>query len=160
MKLNEHMVELQDSRVNFMGLSEPKTFSFMNFESSQDILPDNYFNHFTIMINLSHKVIIQKRVVYDVFMMFGDVGGLRDFLGLFLASIFSFFSEEFLKASIVQRLFHVSGGGKRDSRGLQIEPKATLAQLKGLHFSNAFVLCNSNKLSKCFAHQRRRKALE
>ena len=79
------------------------------------------------MINLSHKVIIQKRVVYDVFMMFGDVGGLRDFLGVFLASIFGFFSEEFFNAKIVKRLFHVSGDGKRDSRSAHVGPLATLA---------------------------------
>ena len=44
---------------------------------------------------------MQKRVVYDVFMMFGDVGGLNDFLVLVLASFFGLASERFLLASLV-----------------------------------------------------------
>ena len=42
--------------------------------------------------------------------MFGDVGGLRDFLGLFITALFGFFSEHFMSASLVQTLFHVTDG--------------------------------------------------
>ena len=62
--------------------------------------------HFTIVINLSNKVQIQKRVVYNILMMFGDVGGLNDFLGLFMATIFGYFSENLLLASMLEKLFH------------------------------------------------------
>ena len=100
-----------------MGLSEPKSITFLNTDSSVEYLPDtNFLANFSVYINLSHKVIIQKRVVYDIFMMFGDVGGLRDFLYLFLTSVFGFFSDEFLNASILRRLFHVSNSDGQDSR--------------------------------------------
>lgn len=41
MKLNEHKIEFQDSIINFMGLSEPKSVKFFNADSSVDVLPDN-----------------------------------------------------------------------------------------------------------------------
>ena len=50
------------------------------------------------MMTLSAKVTKQKRVVYDVFMMFGEVGGLSDFLALVLGVIIGFFSERLLLA--------------------------------------------------------------
>ena len=42
--------------------------------------------------------------------MFGDVGGLRDFVGLFISAFFGFFSEQLISASLVQTLFHVTDG--------------------------------------------------
>ena len=51
---------------------------------------------------------MQKRVVYDLFMMFGDVGGLNDFLALVLASLFGLASERLLMASLVQKLFKIA----------------------------------------------------
>ena len=38
-------------------------------------------------------------------MLFGDVGGLYDFLSLILATLFGFFSDRFLQASLVQKLY-------------------------------------------------------
>ena len=88
--------ELYDERLNFMGLAPPKELQYLNIGETVDSMPDGMFGHFTIMVTLSDKVIMQKHVIYDVFMMFGDVGGLRDFIGLFLSAIFGFFSERFL----------------------------------------------------------------
>jgi len=41
-------------------------------------------------------------------MMFGDVGGLRDFLGLGLATVFGFFSEHFMTASLIKSLYRAT----------------------------------------------------
>ena len=38
-------------------------------------------------------------------MMFGEVGGLNDFFALILATFFGYFSERFLQASLVEKLF-------------------------------------------------------
>ena len=59
------------------------------------------------MIGLSSKVVVQKRIIYDILMMFGDVGGLYDFLVLGLSTIFSFFSEHLMTASLIKSLFRV-----------------------------------------------------
>ena len=58
------------------------------------------------MYTLSNKVMIQKRIVYDIFMMSGDIGGLFDFSFLILASLFGYFAEQFMQASLTQVLFH------------------------------------------------------
>ena len=60
-----------------------------------------------IALNISNKVQIQKRVVYDILMMFGDVGGLNDFAGLFLATFFGYFAENFMVARMIEKLFHL-----------------------------------------------------
>ena len=56
-------------------------------------------------MSLSQKVTRQRRVVYDIFMMFGDVGGLNDFLVLIFSGLFGFISNTFLDASLVKELF-------------------------------------------------------
>ena len=96
MNLHEVRTELYDDRINFMGLASPKELLYLNFDETVQSMPDSMFEQFTVMVTLSDKVVIQKRVVYDALMMFGDVGGLRDFIGLFLSAIFGFFSERFL----------------------------------------------------------------
>ena len=88
--------ELYDDRVNFMGLASAKELRYLNIAETPESMPDGMFGHFTVMLSLTDKVIKQKRVVYDVFMMFGDVGGLKDFVGIFFSAIFCFFSEQFL----------------------------------------------------------------
>ena len=106
-------VELYDEIINFMGLSEPKEFNYFNFDSNVMVAPDGRnardggTESFEVMMNLSSKVIVQKRIVYDIFMMFGDVGGLRDFISIFLSAIFGLFSSNFLNSSILMTLFHV-----------------------------------------------------
>ena len=63
---------------------------------------------FTIVVNISNKVHIQKRFVYNILMMFGDVGGLNDFLALIFATIFGYFSENLMLARMIEKLFHLS----------------------------------------------------
>ena len=60
------------------------------------------------MMSLSNEVTIQKRIVYDLFMLFGDIGGLNDFLVLILASVFGMFSEHLKTADLIARIFRVS----------------------------------------------------
>ena len=55
---------------------------------------------------------IQKRIVYDIFMLFGDIGGLGDFLVLGLASVFGLFSEHLKTADLITQMFRVSNGNK------------------------------------------------
>ena len=55
----------------------------------------------------------QKRVVYNVFMMFGDVGGLNDFLELILTAFFSLFSNQLLLGALVEKMFMASSNDKQ-----------------------------------------------
>ena len=41
-------------------------------------------------------------------MMLGEVGGLNDFFALVLQTIFGLFSEQFLLAQLMQKLFRVA----------------------------------------------------
>ena len=71
--------------------------------------------------------------------MFGDVGGLNDFIALSLASIFGLLSEKFLHKDLIQKLFHVtslaSGGYK--------SPKTILRSFKSLKIPLCLLLCPS-----------------
>ena len=69
-------------------------------------------------------------MVYDVLMMFGEVGGLHDFLALVLASIFGFASEHFMFASLVQKLFRIA-----ETSDLALPSGALLDQFVPLFFS-------------------------
>jgi len=74
--------------------------------------PTNLVANNTTAFNfiLSKEVDIEKRKVYDVFMMFGDVGGLIDFQMLLLSAFFGHFSSKMMLSSLVSTLFHVSDG--------------------------------------------------
>ena len=49
-------------------------------------------------------------------MMFGDVGGLNDFLGLLLAAIYGSFSESLLQAKIVATLFFTTNSNSKQDK--------------------------------------------
>ena len=89
--MDEYRIELQDDSINFMGLSEPKQINYLNFA---DVSKDSPWidNPLSIRIFLSQKVTLQTRKVHDIFMMFGEVGGLYDFLVLGLSTVLGFFS--------------------------------------------------------------------
>ena len=100
-----------------MGLAVPKTVQYLNFaESSLEYSNLSTTAKFEASMTLSTKVTIQKRSVYDIFMMFGEVGGLRDFIVLVLTPFLSLFSERFLLASIVSKLYRISDP-RRPARG-------------------------------------------
>ena len=112
-ELDEYRTTLQDSWFNFMDLIEPKELNYLNIarnwkESGMGL----YHSDFTINISLSNRVFVQKRVVYDMLMMFSDVGGLYDFLFLSLSSILSYFSNSLLQTSLLRNLFILRSGPK------------------------------------------------
>ena len=103
--LDESKFILQDDMVNFMGLSRPKELEFLNFtpkdsRNEKDIAGEKDV-FYEARFYLSDKVKIQKRVVLDIFAMFGEVGGLNDFIVLILTPFFSYLSRKFQQASIV-----------------------------------------------------------
>ena len=63
---------------------------------------------------------MQRRVVYDMFMMFGDVGGLLDFILILLRPVFCYLSSTLMSASLVSRLYHYSDSPQK----LQIEKES------------------------------------
>ena len=56
-------------------------------------------------------------------MMFGDVGGLNDFLSLLLAAIFGFFSESILQAKIISTLFFTAKSNSNQVRSSKVQNK-------------------------------------
>ena len=106
-KLDEYRTEFHDSRFSFLNLPEPDQLNYLNFDPNYtdwgtniELLPN-----FTLLISLSNKVVIQKRIVYDMLQMFGDVGGLYDFVVLGFVTIFGFLSEQMMTASLVSKIF-------------------------------------------------------
>ena len=83
-----------------MDLFEPTIINYLNMD---DLVTEfNYKSeHDHFMIYLDQRVTIQRRTVYGVFQMFGDLGGLNDFLILIAAPVFSFFSGQFKESSLV-----------------------------------------------------------
>ena len=79
---------LQDDWLNFMGLSEPREFHYMNAEKSEieQSVYTTFFN-FSITFSLSNKVHYHRRTVYDIFHLYGDVGGFADFVTLFFGLV-------------------------------------------------------------------------
>ena len=79
--------------------------------------------------------------------MFGDVGGLNDFIGLILSSIFGFFAESFLKSSMVSALFGISKT-KRKNLGASFSFSSTLASIKAIKFNSIFSLLQAISCGK------------
>ena len=79
-------------------------------------------------------------------MVFGEVGGLNDFIALVLATFFGFFSQRFLLVSLVQQLYRSRTSSKNISEVL----------FRPLLFSKRFVVANACMLGEC---PRDRKAL-
>ena len=86
---------MEDASFTFLDYPEPNEISYLNFDPivSRHAQNLDFLENFTIMISLENKIVVQKRVVYDFLTMLSDVGGLNDFLVLFFATIFGFFSE-------------------------------------------------------------------
>ena len=98
--LIEFRTDLFDDNLNFLGLGAPKKINYLNFSNIVKEWPEPW-STFSIDLALSQKVIIQKRIVYDLSMMLGDVGGLYDFLNLCHGIIFWFFSSRFLITKMI-----------------------------------------------------------
>ena len=53
---------------------------------------------------------VEKRKAYDLLTMFGDVGGLADFLKIIASSAFGFASQQLLRADQATQLFFLASG--------------------------------------------------
>ena len=108
--LDENRAELFDDVFNFMGLATPKNIDYLTFSKRKNVIPQSVIadDAVTVQFFLSQEILVQKRVVYDIFMMLGDVGGLLDFFKLAMYPVFGFFANQFMNASLVQQLYHVS----------------------------------------------------
>ena len=90
----------------------------MTFSPQKSIFPD-YFgnpNGTYFQFCLSKEVYVQKRVVYDIFMMLGDVGGLLDFILIVFKPVLGYLSSSCLTVSLVSKLFHTSETGHEVER--------------------------------------------
>mmetsp|Transcript_27725 Transcript_27725/g.34467 ORF Transcript_27725/g.34467 Transcript_27725/m.34467 type:complete len:113 (+) Transcript_27725:244-582(+) len=72
--------------------------------------------------------------------MFGDVGGLNDFLGLILTSVISFFSSNFMEKSLIEKIYHVSSSDPAPQRGSVSHDFEVANTIRPLKLSKCFVL--------------------
>ena len=92
-------------------------------------------------------------------MMFGEVGGLHDFLALGLSTVLAFFSERQLMASLAQKLFHGAPNVTKKRDEVDNTIRHTI-NFNPLSFSANFVVAQSFIMSCCYRDKTlRRKAL-
>ena len=78
----EHQIALEDSLIQIM--TEPEEFSLLNLDMNSYIyfqrnnLPEAVFTQYRF--DLSQKIIIEKRQVTSLPTLFGDLGGLYEFI--------------------------------------------------------------------------------
>ena len=162
-ELIENRVELQDDNLNLFGLSEPKQLSFLNFPDHEPINLHNTYSYFTAELVLASKIKIQSRTVYDMCLMFAEVGGLYDFMMLSFAGLMGSISKRFLHAALIEKLFkRVKRGGKSqhgfdegDIRSQQQQAKNQVFE----HFSfpAAFILKYTCRIGKCCRTKREKR---
>lgn len=91
------------------------------------------------------RVVVQKREVYDFFMMLGDVGGLFDFCFYFLSTICGLLSSKLLKASMISSLFHAAF--KEVTQDFEptnsLTPQQILKEIRPIKFYTCFTLLNA-----------------
>ena len=134
--------------MNFLGLMPAKKISYLNFDEYVQEQQANINNEFTIALIISDKFTIQKRIVYDIFEMLGDVGGLHDFLLIIiLSSFFGTFSQNFMVTSIEKKVFHAATIPGR----LGNPPNTVLSSIKPIALPEYFSLCRA-----CVAHERKK----
>ena len=88
-----------------MGFAKSKEINYINFNKLVREQTVNPYGEFGFFFNISNRIVIQKRTVYTLLMMFGDVGGLSDFLVLGLSAFFTMYEEPMMLASMVEKLF-------------------------------------------------------
>ena len=141
--MEEYRTDLQDDILNFLNLAEPSEVNYINYSNTHDQFVDLVGNPpLTVHISLSRKVIIQSRVVYDIFMMLGEVGGLNDFFVLISSTILGYFSEQLLTASVIEKSYRVKVS--QFSVG-----KMHKARFDSLHFSLNFLLMYACAIGRC-----------
>ena len=143
-----------------MGLTEPKMLNYMTLEDQ--VTEYNYDqtgqNGTSILFTLGSRITREKRIVYDSFMMLGDVGGLSDFFYLALTSAIGVFSERFYNAKMVSKLFRENPSrNERPGSVYYAEKQQTSKPTKyrPLSFNSSFI-CFQSVLPECFSYKKRR----
>ena len=152
--LEETRVELQDDILNPQGLIEPTEIKYLNFNKYFYEYQSKYNPGFTIQLRLDNTIQIQKRVVYNLLMMFGDVGGFHDIIRWLLPTIFTFFADKFIKADLIQNLFRVSEQQSSNGR-TQDQQSYTelLSDIKRTHLSSCNVLVRACSFGICMRYK-------
>jgi len=102
-------VSLQD-RI-WQLFTEPEEFTMLNFDtesfkqSGASTLPTDKPNYYSLVIERNALKKIQKRVVYDLLTMFGDIGGIQDFIYLTFSFLVGTFNAKSFDIRKVQTLF-------------------------------------------------------
>ena len=97
--------------INFMSLAEPHELKYLNFAEAKVEKENSSGALITLRFILSRRVYIQSRVVYDLFMMLGEVGGLSDFFVLILSTLMTVISGQSLSADLITKLFRFKRTG-------------------------------------------------
>ena len=100
-------------------------------------------------------------------MMFGDVGGLSDFLAVGLSALFTFFTDRMMLASLVQKVFYVSTDHRvpvpvATNNPVQVHRQVSkaLKSIEKVQFSVFFTMVNALTFGKCTKQEKfKRKAL-
>ena len=144
-----------------MNKPEPRQINYLNFDpkylewaSSQDT-----FKFSSITVNLSNRVVIQKRIVYDALTMLGDVGGLQEILDRELAPILLFFSEHLMSASFVTQLFRFESSSKSTINKAQ-NATERFENIQKVRLPSWFVLLQACTFGRCCCSNRRMRALK
>ena len=89
--------------------------------------------------------------------MFGEVGGLNDFLSLGLSSLIGIFSERFMRASLIQKLFRGANTDDKPPRNQKFTPFAIFRSIGSLMFPTSFVIAQIFSFGRCPRDQGRRR---
>ena len=84
-----------------MDLVEPKKLNYLNFDKNIQEKAVDFFPNFTVALDISSEVTIQKRIVYDYFKMFGAVGGLNDFIIIIFGTFLRYISSTRMERTLV-----------------------------------------------------------
>ena len=110
------------------------------------------------MLTLSNQIFKEKRIVYDTFMMVGDVGGLNDFVTVILAYIVSNFSEYFMKTKLISKLYREPPKPqKRPSHNLLV-PRNPSKLTRPIKFTKSFICFHAFLPRKCLERKQECKA--
>ena len=151
-----------------MDLAEAKQLDYLNYEENIQEFTFASTVELTVTLELSLKVQIQKRVVYDTMTALGDVGGLAELTFTFCSVIIGFFTQKFFMASQIKTLFMFATstgnqdkheGGDRDTEGVQDEDVPP--EIKSLEFSYFYTILSSLTCQKLPRKSRdKRKAID
>ena len=114
----------------------------MTFSAIKEIYPDSTPFATNFIFTLSKEVNVQRRVVYDIFMMFGDVGGLLDFILIVFRPLLYYLSGSFMSASLISRLFHRSEGPQKVQID-RVKPLSAFLQIKPIEFSSSLTMLDA-----------------